>query len=145
MRGYDKISPGSIFRGSNFFTIWNTRNQNVSRALQSSLCNLYLKNLKLSHKILQKITGFIPQEFTAASDAISFIPLFKIQDWQEVIWWNVSTQRFPRQKFKSASPCLLQFVYSKNNYLLSLKKKEITKKNANTSSTKPLQQLQPAK
>lgn len=72
-----KISSGSILRGSNFSNILNTRKQNVSCALQSSLCNLYLKELKLFHKSLWKISGFIPQEFTAASDAISLIPLFK--------------------------------------------------------------------
>lgn len=97
MKSYncDKISPGSILRGSNFSTTWNTGNQNVSRALQSSLCNLYLKNLKLSHKTLWKSSGFIPQEITAASDAISLIPLLKIWGWQGVIWWNVPQRGFP--------------------------------------------------
>lgn len=97
MKSYncDKISPGSILRGSNFSTIWNTRSQYVSRALQSSLCNLYLKNLKLSHKTLWKMLGFIPQESTAASDAISLILPFKIWGWQGIIWWNAPKGGFP--------------------------------------------------
>lgn len=139
----DKISPGSILRGSNFSTIWNTKKQNVSCALQSSLCNLYLKKLKLFHKTLWKMSGFIPQEFTADSDAISLIPLFKIWGWQWVIWWNAPQRGFPDIKLN----LLLLVCYSLNIQKTSFKKK-ITKKKkmqANISSTIPFQQLQLAK